>query len=129
MTNESSQPTNVGSNDQLGPLMPERWDMDLGDGHWLKWYGWAPDRSIQLNAERYAGVPDCEKFGASVPHRKADGSLCDGFVTLDGDVQRTVHPGAPKWCVVSWEPLTLSPSLLCHCGDHGFIRDGKWVRA
>jgi hypothetical protein len=26
--------------------------------------------------------------------------------------------------------LTLSPSLLCmRCGDHGFIRNGKWVKA
>jgi len=108
--------------------VPERWDLDLGDGHWLKWFRWAPDRSIESNALRYAGVPDCEKFGASVPHRRVDGSLCDGFVTIDGEVQSVVHPGAPKWRVESWDPLTLSPSLLCHCGDHGFIRGGKWVR-
>jgi hypothetical protein len=61
------------------------------------------------------------------------------------------HPGCPSpdfipftgrsWArefngrITSWEvgqdsPLTLSPSILCRaCGDHGFIRDGKWVRA
>lgn len=32
------------------------------------------------------------------------------------------------WQIESWEPLTLSPSLLCHCGDHGFIRGGRWVQ-
>lgn len=30
---------------------------------------------------------------------------------------------------VSIDPLTLSPSVLCQCGAHGFIRDGKWVAA
>lgn len=34
------------------------------------------------------------------------------------------------WTLVSWEPLTIAPSVLCvTCGDHGFIRDGKWVPA
>lgn len=34
------------------------------------------------------------------------------------------------WDVLSLEPLTLSPSLLCRmCGSHGFIRDGRWVSA
>lgn len=32
------------------------------------------------------------------------------------------------WDVLSVEPLTLSPSLLCRvCGHHGFITNGKWV--
>jgi hypothetical protein len=42
-------------------------------------------------------------------------------------------PGAlagARWQVESWEPLTLSPSILCReTGDHGFIREGKWVQA
>ena len=129
MIDQDTLGSNVPLNDQLGPAVPEH-DIDLGDGHWLKWYAWAPDRSIQNNAERFADVPDCEKFGAAVPHRKTDGELCEGFVTLNGDVQQRVHPKVPKWTVGSWEPLTLSPSLLCRaCGDHGFVRDGKWWRA
>lgn len=32
------------------------------------------------------------------------------------------------WTLHSWEPLTVSPSLLClDCQRHGFIREGKWV--
>ena len=31
--------------------------------------------------------------------------------------------------LVAYDPLTVAPSLLCACGDHGFIRDGKWVPA
>jgi hypothetical protein len=33
------------------------------------------------------------------------------------------------WQLVREDPLTLSPSILCNCGFHGFIRDGKWVPA
>lgn len=32
--------------------------------------------------------------------------------------------------LVSREPLHIEPSILCPvCGDHGFIREGKWVVA
>lgn len=32
------------------------------------------------------------------------------------------------WTIVSKEPLTVSPSILCHaCKSHGFITDGKWI--
>lgn len=32
--------------------------------------------------------------------------------------------------IESRDPLTVKGSLICnHCGDHGFIRDGKWVPA
>ena len=34
------------------------------------------------------------------------------------------------WDLISSDPLTLSPSLLCRvCGHHGSIRDGRWVPA
>jgi hypothetical protein len=32
--------------------------------------------------------------------------------------------------LISEDPLHIEPSLLCEfCGDHGFIRDGRWVPA
>ena len=31
--------------------------------------------------------------------------------------------------LISTDPLTISPSLLCRCGDHGFIREGRWIPA
>ena len=37
-----------------------------------------------------------------------------------------------RWKVESMDPLTLSPSIQHNCGcplSHGYIRDGKWVRA
>lgn len=34
------------------------------------------------------------------------------------------------WTVTCWEPLTVTPSLLCRdCGTHGFITAGAWVPA
>lgn len=41
-----------------------------------------------------------------------------------------IDDGPKGWTLVSRDPLTISPSLLCRaCGHHGFIRDGKWVPA
>ena len=36
--------------------------------------------------------------------------------------------GSVTWTLESWEPFTVSPSILClDCGAHGFIREGKWL--
>jgi hypothetical protein len=102
-------------------------------------------------------LPVVERWGAIVRHYRPDGTLCEGCITFDGEWQRRAHqmhceararegkpepPPDPTWTVESWEPLTCSPSLLCEspvlgpdgrvigtCGDHGFIRNGAWVRA
>ena len=100
--------------------------IDLGHDHTLSFVGWAPDR--ELNPQ-YDGIPDVEKYGASIDHKTAAGEPCSGFVTFDGEVARQVSPKSPKWTVESWEPLTLSPSVLCSCGDHGFVRSGRWEPA
>lgn len=37
---------------------------------------------------------------------------------------------AGSWKVVQQEPLTVTPSINCtECGTHGFITEGKWVKA
>lgn len=72
--------------------------------------------------------------GVSIEKRYADGVLggvgyrhpsakgvggCEGYVAVSGWPE--------VWDVVSLEPLTLSPSLLClACGHHGWIENGKW---
>lgn len=35
-------------------------------------------------------------------------------------------PADGKWQVESLDPVTVSPSLLCPCGHHGFLRNGRW---
>lgn len=101
--------------------------IDLGDGHTAEWEGWYPDRDLNPGLE---GIPDVEMWGLVIFHKNPAGQDCAGFVTLDGEVQRRMEPNRPdRWTVESWEPLTLSPSVLCSCGDHGWIREGRWVRA
>lgn len=68
-------------------------------------------------------------IGLNEEHDRPDGSgRCWGFVHLDvpeGESYRTAQ--SPVWQVESTDPLTLSPSLLCRaCGNHGYIRQGRW---
>jgi len=102
--------------------------IDLGGGHTLRYTAWAPDRDLN---PQYAGIPDVERFGAIESHPRPDGQgQCEGAVTFDGPAQRQLRPNAPRWTVESWEPLTLSPSILCKlCGNHGYIREGRWIPA
>ena len=101
--------------------------IDLGHGHTLTFACWSPDR--ELNPQ-YEGLPDVERYSALIEHTAPDGTPCAGAVTFAGEVQARIEPNRPVWSVQSWEPLTLSPSVLCRrCGDHGFIREGKWVPA
>lgn len=114
--------------------MREVGDFDLGDGHSFSFTSWNPDDSIPSNAERFgAPAPNVEKAGAIVYHSKPDGSPCWGHIYFDQPELRRFPESfsdAHMWQVQSWDPLTISPSLLCHtCGDHGFVRNGKWVRA
>lgn len=100
---------------------------DLGNGHLLAYSGWSPDRGLNPHV---AHLPDVDKWGAVVYHRRPSGQPCAGFVTFAGEVQREVAPRAVVWTVESWEPLTISPSVLCvACGDHGFIQEGRWISA
>lgn len=93
-------------------MMPDV--IDLGDGHML---------TLQtLEGEVSACV---------ISHKKKDGTPCAGFLPFTGRAwARSFDNRMPTWEVISESPLTLSPSVQCRiCGDHGFVRDGKWVRA
>jgi len=40
--------------------------------------------------------------------------------------------GRAAWQIVQEQPLTLTPSIQHNCScplSHGYIREGKWVRA
>lgn len=58
-------------------------------------------------------------------HKSPSGQLCGGWVPFNVESEY-ILPATPKWDVQSLEPLTMSPSLLCGCGHHGFIRNGRW---
>lgn len=102
-------------------------DLDLGDNHFLWFSCWRPDRALN---PQYANLPDLEKAGATVQHLTPQGEICASGITFDLPGMREAFGGHSMWQVVQWEPLTLSPSLLCRaCDDHGFIREGRWVKA
>lgn len=106
---------------------PPRVDLDLGDGHTLRFTGWNPDPALN---PQYADLPP-EDFhhGAIVSHSTPDGRYCEGAITFESPRSAVAWADHARWTVQSRDPLTLSPSLLCSCGDHGFIRNGAWVRA
>lgn len=106
-------------------------DADLGNGYYLKYFRWAPDRKLN---PQYDDVPDVPKCGAhiSCPHGNV------GAVTFIIPGHRVFESREKSWTVESWEPLTISPSIQFmdykdgqHVPGccHGFIREGRWVSA
>lgn len=99
----------------------EHTHLDLGNGHKLSWLGTRDDD---------------RRVGAIIDHLKADGTWCAGGVQWDAEYYKDFKRGdgspLPMWTLESTadDHITISPSILCNlCGDHGFIRDGKWVPA
>lgn len=101
--------------------------LDLGYGHAIRLTDWNPDLSLNPNLAHLSGQLPA-RVAAIVTHKLPGGGDCEGAITFDTPIARA-HFSGPYWTVESWDPLTLSPSLLCHCGDHGFIRAGRWVPA
>jgi hypothetical protein len=96
------------------PYQPNR--INIGGGHEISYYTQGDD--------------DVTHVGLIDSHLKEDGEPCSGGSVLFDVPQNADFPDHAKWQVISEEPLTLSPSLLCMiCGDHGWIRDGAWVAA
>lgn len=89
--------------------------IDIGEGHSI--------RFVEYRGDLRAGLHDY--------HQRPDGKgECQGFITFEGSAwAKEFTTPIPTWKVQSWEPLTLTPSLLCRsCGDHGHIRNGRWVK-
>lgn len=88
----------------------EPYIIDIGDRHFLmEWGGQPPDFIPTGYLWHHDGpTPTCSSWG--------------WFGLKDG--QESGHR------IVSHQPLTVEGSLICpDCGDHGFIRDSRWVVA
>lgn len=109
-------------------------DLDLGNGYYLKYFQWNPDRKLN---PKYEGVPDVPKCGAHIACPHGDVGAVTFIIPghlIFGSVDRQNH----GWKVESWDPLTISPSVqfmnyingqhVAGC-CHGFIREGRWVNA
>lgn len=106
-------------------------EIDLGHGHFMRFVRWAPD-DLPANRERFGyPLPDVARAGLILRHPRPNGAgECEAAIHFDLPELRAHVPTRGRWQVQAWDPLTLSPSLLCTaCGDHGFIREGKWVPA
>lgn len=111
----------------MAPCLPQEDDpLDFGSGVTGRFTVWAPDRELNPGL---ADQPDVDPYGLIITHPLPGGDVCCGGITFDGEVARLHSPDGPRWVVEQLEPLTLSPSILCDCGFHGFIRDGRWVPA
>lgn len=62
------------------------------------------------------------EFGGVIRHRLPNGFICAGAFWLEG--ARSASTGH-SW-TMSGPPLTLAPSFRCHCGDHGWVKEGRW---
>lgn len=86
-------------------------DLDLGSDVWLRWTH-PKDKPVD---------------GALIFHKTSEGKLCGGSISLkndpDGETRDTWEFNG------DYEKPTLSPSVLCHCKFHGYVREGKWVSA
>ena len=89
--------------------------VDIGGGHSIHF--------VAYEGDPHAGMNDRHK-------RPDNGEPCEGFISFTGSAWSNKFTDIETWDVQSWEPLTMSPSLLCNiCGDHGFIENGKWRKA
>lgn len=96
--------------------------VDLGHNHFYTKYTIHGD-----DENRWAGIIE------SHPNKKDPSKTCSSSVAFDVDFYDPSEGGRfnrPVWQVQNYDPLTLSPSLLCNvCGEHGFIQNGKWVQS
>jgi hypothetical protein len=95
---------------------------DLGQGHSFAWY--SDEQGVFGLIEHHPPGPDAQS-GAR---------MCGGYVAWRQPVPPNGHT-AVNHQLIAGAPgeeasLTVAPSLLCRtCGNHGFIREGRWVPA
>lgn len=94
--------------------MEDQYDLDLGLSHYLRWF-------------TYQGAEE-RRVGALIyhPDLRSPTLFCISSPTWENEPGDT----RPLWNLEGSadEHITLTPSIRCGtCGDHGFVRDGKWV--
>lgn len=107
----------------------------MGERHLPEWAHIKDEEIIWLDDDhaitwsRWPG--ESEPHGGILWHRKGDATWCGGswYLRQPRYNGKTFKEPVPIWTMESKEPLTLSPSFLCHCKHHGWIRAGVWVSA
>lgn len=70
-----------------------------------------------------------DPVGLIEEHTDPTGHRCGGGILFDLPGVREAFPNRPVWTLVTVDPLTITPSLLCDCGHHGWIKNGRWEPA
>jgi len=93
--------------------------LDLGNGVTLKWV-----KSYDLKSIVGGIIKHPDTLNSKYPG--PDAGFCSGAFWLKGNS----YNKQPEWDLTGdwWNP-TLSPSFLCHCGFHGWVREAKWEGA
>lgn len=85
--------------------------IDMGHGASYVWTSW--------NGHEHSGLIEVHPIqGRSGRHA--------GSIMFDVPGASEAFPNRPLWTKVSEEPLTVTPSILCSCGWHGHITNGRW---
>lgn len=92
---------------------------ELGHGHIGEYTSYHPAGALN----------PVERYGLLIKHSTPSGNPCMGSVIFNSEAAKKAEPNKDYWDVQDWHSLTLSPSILCSCGDHGWIKEGRWVPA
>ena len=120
--------------------MIDRDGFDLGNGHMFTWMlaragrydvpeafrNW--EAHLNPDEDRHDLIGIIDWHPKQNPANEED-TTCGGGVYFVAGINNYHGKSNPVWTVESLNPLTISPSILCGCGEHGFIRDGKWISA
>lgn len=92
--------------------------LDIGHNHKVKFFTHTNSGDVLTGA--FILHPKGPKDTGAYPGE----DWCLGSVGFDIP-ENTSDTGA-KWELRNLNPLHIEPSVLCDCGDHGWIRNGKW---
>jgi hypothetical protein len=98
------------------------YQVDLGQGVGIRWTAW--------KGETVGGILSHPKEDA--PHGRCEGAfyLRGNKFHADRAARSENERKDPQWDFNGdFEKPDLNPSFLCHCGFHGFVRNGQWVSA
>lgn len=109
--------------------------MDVPEGMEVIPNGWdSPVHGYPLGHQHWYTI-EVDQQGREVgclvwhPHPSTPGGIHAGGVLFDTEAGQATQRNAAHWHLVSRDPLHIEPSVLCSCGDHGFIRNGRWESA
>jgi hypothetical protein len=93
--------------------------------------GWSYSFFTEKDSEQPCGLIISGPCAEQCKYKKGQSGgnigMCGGSINFTNSTIAQKE-GRSMWTVSSWEPLTLTPSILCGCGgQHGHITNGKYV--